>query len=167
LGKEGRRRLVSAGAWSVPKSLVNSGEDELAAAWREFKEETGFDIVRSGIERDLGIFPQSSGKRLHIWAIDGDCNPPELTSNLFAMEWPPRSGRTAQFPEVDRGAWFDRGQAMLKIVKGQRPILEKFLCRIRLRMTKAGRSSLSAKRPFSRVVPAVSTVHGKGHRSSS
>jgi predicted NUDIX family NTP pyrophosphohydrolase len=114
------------GAWSVPKGLVNSREDAFAGARREFKEETGFDTNRSGTDRDLGIFPQPSGKRLHIWAIDGDCNPADLTSNVFEMEWPPKSGRTAQFPEVDRGAWFDRGQAMRKIVKGQRPILEKF-----------------------------------------
>jgi predicted NUDIX family NTP pyrophosphohydrolase len=114
------------GAWSVPKGLADSGEEEFAAARREFKEETGFDIDRGGVERDLGLFPQSSGKRLHIWAIEGDCNPAELTSNLFEMEWPPKSGRTAQFPEVDRGAWFDREQAILKIIKGQRPVLEKF-----------------------------------------
>jgi predicted NUDIX family NTP pyrophosphohydrolase len=114
------------GAWSVPKGLVNPLEDELACARREFKEETGFDANRSGFEHDLGIFRQPSGKRLHIWASEGDCNPADLASNLFEMEWPPKSGRTEQFPEVDRGAWFDRAQALLKIAKGQRPILEKF-----------------------------------------
>jgi predicted NUDIX family NTP pyrophosphohydrolase len=114
------------GAWSVPKGLVNPLEDELAGARREFKEETGFDACPSGSEHDLGIFRQSSGKRLHVWAIEGDCNPADLASDLFEMEWPPKSGRTKQFPEVDRGAWFDRAQALLKIAKGQRPILEKF-----------------------------------------
>ncbi len=114
------------GAWSVPKGLVNAAEDELAGARREFKEETGFDPSPGASEHDLGIFPQPSGKRLHIWAIEGDCDPADLTSNLFEMEWPPKSGRTAQFPEVDRGAWFDKAQALLKIAKGQRPILEKF-----------------------------------------
>jgi predicted NUDIX family NTP pyrophosphohydrolase len=114
------------GAWSVPKGLVNPGEDELAGARREFKEETGFDANRSGFEQDLGTFPQPSGKRLHIWAIEGDCDPADLTSNLFEMEWPPKSGRARQFPEIDRGAWFDRAHALLKIVKGQLPILEKF-----------------------------------------
>ena len=60
-----------------------------------------------------------------MWAIEGDCDPAQLSSNLFEMEWPPKSGRTARFPEVDRGGWFDRTQALAKIAKGQRPILEK------------------------------------------
>jgi len=114
------------GAWSVPKGLVDANEDELACARREFNEETGFEAGGSGGERDLGIFPQPSGKRLHIWAIEGECNPAELRSNLFEMEWPPKSGRTARFPEVDRAEWFDRERALLKITKGQRAILEKF-----------------------------------------
>jgi predicted NUDIX family NTP pyrophosphohydrolase len=114
------------GAWSVPKGLVNPQEDDLTCARREFKEETGFDAAGNGSERDLGTFPLPSGKHLHVWALEGDCNPANLTSNLFEMEWPPKSGRTRQFPEVDRGGWFDRAQAHLKIAKGQRPILEKF-----------------------------------------
>ena len=114
------------GAWSVPKGLVNPGEDELACARREFKEETGFDAAGHGHEHDLGVFLQPSGKRVHVWAIEGDCNPADLRSNLFEMEWPPKSGRTEQFPEVDRGAWFDQEQALLKIARGQRSVLEKF-----------------------------------------
>src|SRR5436309_2814208 len=70
------------GAWSVPKGLVNPDEDELACARREFREETGFETAESGRERDLGIFPQPSGKRLHVWAIDGACNPADPNSNL-------------------------------------------------------------------------------------
>jgi len=114
------------GAWSVPKGLVNSNEDELACARREFSEETGFEAGGEGAEHDLGFFRQSSGKRLHIWAIEGDCDPAKVQSNLFEMEWPPQSGRTQQFPEVDRGGWFDPARAREKIVSGQRPILEKF-----------------------------------------
>jgi predicted NUDIX family NTP pyrophosphohydrolase len=114
------------GAWSVPKGLVDPHEDELTGARREFREETGFDANGRGREHDLGVFRQPSGKRLHIWAVEGDCDPAALSSNLFEMEWPPKSGRTQRFPEVDRGAWFDRAQALLKIVKGQRPILERF-----------------------------------------
>jgi hypothetical protein len=68
------------------------------SARREFKEETGFDANRTGFEQDLGTFPQPSGKRLRIWAIEGDCNPADLTSNLFEMEWPPKSGRTDNSP---------------------------------------------------------------------
>ena len=113
------------GAWSVPKGLVDPGEEELACARREFKEETGFEPPGSGAELDLGTFRLPSGKRLHVWAIEGDCDPAALHSNLFEMEWPPKSGRSARFPEVDRGAWFDRQQALLKIVTGQRPVLER------------------------------------------
>jgi predicted NUDIX family NTP pyrophosphohydrolase len=115
-----------AGSWSVPKGLVDPGEDELACARREFKEETGFEAGGPGLERDLGSFRQPSGKRLHVWAIEGDVNPAELASNQFEMEWPPKSGRRAQFPEVDRGEWFDEREALLKIARGQRPILERF-----------------------------------------
>jgi predicted NUDIX family NTP pyrophosphohydrolase len=114
------------GAWSVPKGLVGPGEDELACARREFKEETGFEAATGAREHDLGTFLQPSGKRLHVWAIEGDCNPAELRSNTFTMAWPSKSGRSAQFPEVDRGDWFDRAQALVKAAKGQRPILEKF-----------------------------------------
>jgi predicted NUDIX family NTP pyrophosphohydrolase len=114
------------GAWSVPKGLVDPGEDELACARREFREETGFEPGGLGTAQDLGTFRQPSGKVLHIWAVEGDCNADELRSNLFTMEWPPKSGRSAQFPEVDRGGWFARAPASLKIVPGQRPILEKF-----------------------------------------
>jgi len=113
------------GAWSLPKGLVNPNEDELAGARREFREETGFD-AGSGPARDLGTFRLPSGKRVHAWAIEGDCDPAELRSNLFEMEWPPKSGRTGRFPEVDRGAWFERAQALLKIAKGQVAILEMF-----------------------------------------
>jgi predicted NUDIX family NTP pyrophosphohydrolase len=114
------------GAWSVPKGLVDPDEDQLACARREFSEETGFDAPPRGHERDLGTHRQPSGKRLHVWAIEGDCNPEELRSNLFEMEWPPRSGRSERFPEADRGGWFDRAQALVKITAGQRAILEKF-----------------------------------------
>jgi predicted NUDIX family NTP pyrophosphohydrolase len=114
------------GVWSVPKGLVEPGEDELACARREFTEETGFESAVTGGERELGIFRQPSGKRLHVWVIEGDCDPSALKSNLFEMEWPPRSGRRAQFPEVDRAGWFDRSQALVKITSGQRLLLEKF-----------------------------------------
>lgn len=118
------------GAWSVPKGLVDAGEEELACARREFREETGFDAPGSGREHDLGSFRQPSGKRLRVWAVEGDCNPVDLRSNLFEMEWPPKSGRTTRFPEVDRGDWFERVPALLKIARGQRPILEKFYAEV-------------------------------------
>jgi len=113
------------GAWSVPKGLVNPAEDELGAARREFQEETGFDIPTSAA-CDLGVFRLPGGKRLRVWALEGDCDPAHLTSNLFSMEWPPGSGRVQQFPEVDRGAWFEPTQALAKVTRGQRAVLEKF-----------------------------------------
>jgi predicted NUDIX family NTP pyrophosphohydrolase len=114
------------GAWSVPKGLVDAGEDELDCARREFTEETGFAAPGAGSERDLGSFRLPSGKRLHVWSVEGDCDPAALRSNLFEMEWPPRSGRSERFPEADRGGWFDRALALRKIVPGQRLVLERF-----------------------------------------
>lgn len=113
------------GAWTVPKGLVAAEEDELACARREFREETGFAIDAGG-EQDLGRFRLPSGKSLHVWAVEGDCDPQALTSNSFELEWPPKSGRTVQFPEVDRGGWFDRESALDKITNGQRQLLDKF-----------------------------------------
>lgn len=115
-----------AGAWSVPKGLVEPDEEELACARREFREETGFEVPGAGREHDLGSFQLPSGKRLHVWVVEGDCDPAALRSNLFEMQWPPRSGRIEKFPEVDRGGWFDRAAALRKIAPGQRLVVERF-----------------------------------------
>lgn len=114
------------GAWSVPKGLVDADEEELQCARREFAEETGFDLRGQGAEHDLGSFRLPSGKRLHVWAVEGSCDASALRSNFFEMEWPAGSGRRGRFPEVDRGEWFTRALALRKITAGQRPILEKF-----------------------------------------
>jgi len=111
-------------AWSIPKGLADSGEDLERAARREFCEETG--LVLTGDLEPLGVFRLPSGKRLHVWMLERDCDPAALKSNLFEMIWPPRSGKTQHFPEVDRGAWFGHAAALRKIVAGQRPILESF-----------------------------------------
>jgi predicted NUDIX family NTP pyrophosphohydrolase len=116
------------GAWSVPKGIVEPDEEHLVCARREFREETGFDAVGSG--HDLGVFRQASGKHLHVWAIEGDCDPSKLKSNTFEIEWPPRSNRLRSFPEVDRGGWFGKPEALHKILKGQRPIIETFFAQI-------------------------------------
>jgi predicted NUDIX family NTP pyrophosphohydrolase len=113
-----------AGAWSIPKGLADPGEDLLAAARREFHEETGF--MAEGDFRPLGAFKQPGGKIVHAWAVEGDCDPAQLVSNAFEMEWPPRSGKRARFPEIDRGGWFGRSEAAIKILRGQQPILLKF-----------------------------------------
>jgi predicted NUDIX family NTP pyrophosphohydrolase len=118
------------GAWSVPKGLVDPGEEELACALREFREETGFDPGHGANGRDLGSFRQPSGKLVHVWALEGDCDPQALNSNLFEMEWPPKSGRRASFPEVDRGAWFSQAEALRRISKAQAPIIDKFYAEV-------------------------------------
>lgn len=112
------------GAWSVPKGIIDPGENHLLAARREFREETGFDV--DGDFHALGTFRQPSGKRLHVWALEGDCDPSKLTSNIFQTTWPPKSGSMQSFPEVDRGAWFARSEAEVKILKGQKSILDVF-----------------------------------------
>ncbi len=110
-----------AGAWSIPKGLADEGEDLLAAAKREFLEETGAAV--DGEFLDLGAHKQPGGKTIFAWAHEGDFDPASLKSNTFAIEWPPRSGRMAEFPEVDRAAWYSIEEALEKINKGQRPII--------------------------------------------
>jgi predicted NUDIX family NTP pyrophosphohydrolase len=109
------------GAWSIPKGLADEGEDLLAAAKREFLEETG--VTVDGEFLDLGAHKQPSGKTIAAWACEGDFDPATLKSNTFSLEWPPRSGRMAEFPEVDRAAWYSIDDALVKISKGQKPIV--------------------------------------------
>ena len=110
------------GAWSLPKGELADGEDPLEAAKREFTEETGFPI--DGDFRPLRPLRQPSGKTIVAWAVEGDCDPAELRSNTFELEWPPKSGKRAQFPEVDRAAWFSLEEARGRINKGQAPFLD-------------------------------------------
>jgi predicted NUDIX family NTP pyrophosphohydrolase len=112
------------GAWTIPKGAANLGEAPLAAAIREFAEETGTTLRADGDFRVLPSIRQAGGKTVHAWAIAGDLDPATLTSNAFEMEWPPRSGKRAQFPEVDRGAWFALDEARRRINKGQRALLD-------------------------------------------
>jgi len=105
------------GAWSVPKGLIDPGEDALKAALREFREETGF-IARNHFIQ-LTPVRMKSGKVVKVWAVEGDCEPSEIKSNAFSMEWPPGSGKQQEFPEVDLAAWFDVDQARKKINQGQ------------------------------------------------
>jgi predicted NUDIX family NTP pyrophosphohydrolase len=95
----------------------------LEAARREFHEETGFVAVGKFLE--LGAVKQTGGKLVAAWAFEGDCNPADLVSNICAMEWPPRSGRSLEFPEVDRGGWFSIAEAGERILKSQEPLLQK------------------------------------------
>ncbi len=113
------------GAWSLPKGEFVEGEDPLAAAKREFTEETGFPL--DGELRPLRPLRQPSGKTIFAWAVEGDCDPAALRSNLFSMEWPPKSGRQQEFPEVDRAAWFAIDEARERIIGGQAPFLDQLL----------------------------------------
>lgn len=110
-------------AWSIPKGEHEADEDPLAAARREFGEELG-KPVPSGPLVDLGEFRQPSGKRLRAWALEAELDVSEIHSTSFALEWPPRSGRLQEFPEVDRAAWFGLDTARRKLVRGQVPLLD-------------------------------------------
>ena len=106
------------GAWSIPKGELSAGEEPLAAAQREFAEETG--CRATGPFISLSPVTQRSGKLVHAWAAAGDCDPARLRSNLFSLEWPPKSGKRQEYPEVDRAEWFFVPVALQKIVPGQR-----------------------------------------------
>jgi predicted NUDIX family NTP pyrophosphohydrolase len=110
------------GAWSLPKGEYAEGEDPLAAARREFEEETG--VRPEGEFRSLGQVRQAGGKVVSGWAFEGDLDPASLKSNTFTLEWPPKSGKMRDFPEVDRAGWFSIEEAHEKILPGQVGLLD-------------------------------------------
>ena len=110
------------GAWTVPKGEVGTDEASLAAARREFYEETGARVDGEFVE--LAPVRQPSGKVVHAWAVEGDVDAAAITSNTFSIEWPPKSGRMREFPEIDRGGWFTLAEARDKLLPGQRPLLD-------------------------------------------
>ncbi len=110
------------GAWSIPKGEFTGEEDPLEAARREFFEETGF--ATEGDFIPLAPVTQAGGKVVHAWAVEGDCDPRRIKSNTFTLEWPPKSGKEQQFPEVDRAGWFDLATARKKINRAQARLLE-------------------------------------------
>jgi len=113
--------------WSIPKGLVEPGEDGWAAARREFREELGLEIAG---DPQVLTPCAASGKVIHAWLVEADLDVSEIISNAFEIEWPPRSGRRQSFPEVDRADWFDAATAAVKIHKGQRPILAEAVGRL-------------------------------------
>jgi predicted NUDIX family NTP pyrophosphohydrolase len=116
------------GAWSIPKGEYEDGEEPLAAARREFCEELG--VAPSGDFWDLGVLVQPSKKEIVAWALESDFPVAELKSNTFELEWPPKSGRKQQFPEVDRAEWFIPADARRKILVGQVEFIDRLLARI-------------------------------------
>ena len=111
------------GAWSIPKGVAAEGDDLFETALRELREETGFDASGRPAVR-LPAIKQAGGKTVHAWAIEADLDPRTIVSNTFTLEWPPRSGRMQEFPEVDRAAWFDLMEARRRINPAQVPLLE-------------------------------------------
>lgn len=114
-----------AGAWSLPKGEIEEGEDPLETAKREFTEETGLPI--DGEFRPLTPVKQAGGKIVHAWAVEADCDPSKVRSNLFSLEWPPKSGKRQDFPEVDRAAWFDIPEAGKRIIPAQSGFLDQLV----------------------------------------
>lgn len=113
-------------AWSIPKGLYGDDEEPLAAAMREFTEELGLPVpVPADRLTPLGEIRLPSGKRLTVWAAEADLDPADVVPGTFAMEWPPRSGKVGEFPEIDRAEWWSLEDAATKLVRGQVPFLER------------------------------------------
>ncbi|QDU75345.1 RNA pyrophosphohydrolase [Bremerella volcania] len=111
-----------AGVWSIPKGELDEGEDAFAAAQREFQEETG--LVAHGPFIQLTPIQQKGGKIVHAWAFEGDCDPTTIISNTFPIEWPPKSGRQIEIPEIDRAEFFDLPEAKMRINQAQAALLD-------------------------------------------
>jgi predicted NUDIX family NTP pyrophosphohydrolase len=118
------------GAWSIPKGEYEPGEDPLACALREFEEETGTRLQAPELV-ELGTVTQNAGKQVTAWGARGDLDAAAVRSNSFTMEWPPRSGRQQEFPEVDRAEWFGLDQARAKLVAAQVELIDRLAERMR------------------------------------
>lgn len=117
-----------AGAWTIPKGEIGDGEEPLEAAKREFAEEIGVRLEGDFVE--LKPIRQKSGKMVHAWAVEGDLDPAKLSSNPFSMEWPPKSGKQVEFPEVDRAGWFALDAARAKLLPAQLPLLDELAAKL-------------------------------------
>ena len=144
------------GAWSIPKGEYEHDEEPIICAIREFKEELGSAPQAAGARTffELGELAQPSGKVITAWAVEGDFETDALHSNLFEMEWPPKSGRVQSFPEVDLAEWFSAAEARKKIQPGQSPFIDRLS---RLAVTKTKRKS--RRRPLSTAGRGQGTPH--------
>lgn len=116
------------GAWSIPKGEFDENEEPLAAAKREFQEETGIQL--SGEFIQLNPVKQKGGKMVYAWAVKGDIDPAKVKSNSFEIEWPPRSGKMKSFPEIDKAAWFPLSEAQKKIIEAQSALIKELESKI-------------------------------------
>lgn len=126
----------SQGSWSIPKGEITTDEDMFTAAKREFAEELGAPAPE-GDYISLGDAKQPSGKVVYIWAYEADFDASHIASNLFEMEWPPKSGQTQQFPELDKAGWFTLAEAQTKLVKGQLPFIDRLAAHLQVEISGA------------------------------
>lgn len=117
------------GVWSIPKGEFTEEEDALEAAKREFREETGHEV--NGNALPLDPVKQKNGKWVYAWAVNMDMDAAAIKSNFFEMEWPPRSGKKQQFPEIDKAGWFSIKEAGEKINSGQKPLLDELVLMVK------------------------------------
>ena len=122
------------GSWTIPKGEITEGELPLDAAIREVKEETG--LTCNGAFIELDPLKQKSGKLVYAWALEKEIDPSQITSNTFEMEWPPRSGKFKQFPEVDKAGWFTIGEARQRIISGQAGFIDELLLKLNIPVRK-------------------------------
>lgn len=134
-----------AGAWSIPKGLIEDAEDPLAAAKREFQEETGFAVAGDFIE--LGTLRQPSRKTIYVWALEKDIDETGVVSNTFALEWPKRSGKIQHYPEIDRADWFGLDEARVRIASGQAGFLDRLVEKLLEKQWVAGSGPVSGETP--------------------
>lgn len=129
LGRLGGPFFAKREHWTIPKGIVEDGEKPLEAAYREFEEETGWPAP-GGEPVDLGEIRQASGKRVVAWALEGDFDPADMVPGTFQMEWPPRSGRIGEFPELSEVGWFSIDAAGAAITQAQIPLLGRLQARL-------------------------------------
>lgn len=139
------------GAWSIPKGEFDEGESPLEAARREVEEETGLSV--NGEFLPLTPLRQPSRKLIHAFAIEGDYDASQVKSNSFELEWPPKSGRIQEFPEIDRAAWFDLATAHSKLIKGQIGFLDEFIERLQERGLRSSEDEAVPQHPEGKQQP--------------